>query len=68
LATVPTWVFHGTKDDLEPFERTEQFVKKLKALGSDVKFTSLPGRDHYILDSYENRDIYDWLLQHRRKI
>lgn len=67
VAKVPAWVFHGTKDDLEPFERTEQFVGVLKKLGGEVKFTPLPGRDHFILDTYENREIYDWLLQHKRK-
>jgi predicted peptidase len=67
VAKVPAWVFHGTKDDLEPFERTRQFVEALKKLGAEVKFTALPDRDHYILDTYENQEIYDWLLQHKRK-
>ncbi|MDQ2938108.1 MAG: alpha/beta fold hydrolase [Acidobacteriota bacterium] len=67
IAKVPAWVFHGTKDDLEPFERTQKFVDALKKLGADVKLTPLPGRDHYILDAYENKEIYDWLLQHTRK-
>jgi predicted peptidase len=67
LAKVPAWVFHGTKDDLGPFERTKEFVEALKKLGAEVKFTPLPERDHYILDTYENREIYDWLLQHKRK-
>lgn len=67
VAKVPAWVFHGTKDDLEPFERTKEFVEALKKLGAEVKFTPLPERDHYILDTYENREIYDWLLQHKRK-
>lgn len=67
VAKVPAWVFHGTKDDLEPFERTQQFVEALKKLGAEVKLTPLSGQDHYILDTYENQDIYDWLLQHKRK-
>ena len=67
VAKVPAWVFHGTKDDLEPFERTREFVGVLKKLGAEVKFTPLPDRDHFILDTYENREIYDWLLQHKRK-
>ncbi|MDQ6653768.1 MAG: alpha/beta fold hydrolase [Acidobacteriota bacterium] len=66
IAKVPAWVFHGTKDDLEPFERTQNFVDTLKKSGADVKLTPLPGRDHYILDTYENKEIYDWLLQHKR--
>ena len=66
VAKVPAWVFHGTRDDLEPIERTRGFVEALKKLGAEVKFTPLPDRDHFILDTYENREIYDWLLQHKR--
>jgi predicted peptidase len=67
-AKVPAWVFHGTKDDLEPFERTRQFVEALKKFGGEVKFTPLPDRDHFILDTYENPEIYNWLLQHKRAL
>ena len=67
VAKVPAWVFHGTKDDLEPFERTRQFAEALKKYRAEVKFTPLPDRDHYILDIYENQEIYDWLLQHKRR-
>ena len=66
LKHVPVWAFHGTKDDLAPFERTEQFVNALKAAGGEVKFTPLPDRDHFILEVYENKEIYDWLLQYKR--
>lgn len=67
IAKVPSWVFHGTKDDLAPFERTEKFVETLKKLGADVKLTPLPERDHFILDAYENKEIYDWLLKYKKK-
>jgi predicted peptidase len=68
VAKVPAWVFHGTKDHLSPFERTKHFVEALKKQGAEVKFTPLPERDHFILDTYENHEIYDWLLQHKRKL
>ncbi|MFN2491994.1 MAG: alpha/beta fold hydrolase [Pyrinomonadaceae bacterium] len=68
IAKVPAWVFHGTKDDLAPFETTRRFVDTLKKIGADVKLTALPERDHFILDVYENKEIYDWLLQHKRKV
>jgi predicted peptidase len=66
IAKVPIWTLHGTKDDLAPFEKTEKFVETLKKLGADVKLTPLPDRDHYILDVYENNDIYDWMLTHKK--
>jgi predicted peptidase len=67
LTNVPIWTFHGTNDDLAPFARTEKFVQELKRVGADVKFTPLPGRDHFILDQYENKAVYDWLLLHTLK-
>jgi predicted peptidase len=66
LKNVPVWTFHGTKDDLAPFASAQQFVEALKREGAEVKFTPLPERDHFILDTYENKEIYDWLLQHKR--
>jgi len=37
-----------------------------KAVGNNVKFTIYPDRDHFILDTYENKDLYNWFLQHKR--
>ena len=36
VAKVPAWVFHGTNDDMEPFERTQQFVAALKKVGAEL--------------------------------
>lgn len=67
IARVPVWAFHGTKDDLAPFARTRDFVDALKKAGAEARFTPLPDRDHFILDTYENKEIYDWLLEHKRR-
>lgn len=66
LKNVPVWVFHGAKDDLVPLSQSEEMVNAIKAVGGDVKFTALPDRDHYILDMYENKQLYEWFLQHRK--
>jgi dipeptidyl aminopeptidase/acylaminoacyl peptidase len=63
---VPVWVFHGAKDDLVPLSQSEDLVNAIKAVGGEVKFTVLPDRDHYILDTYENKQLYEWFLQHRK--
>jgi dipeptidyl aminopeptidase/acylaminoacyl peptidase len=64
---MPVWAFHGAKDDLTPLAESQRMVDALKAAGNnEVKFTILPDRDHYILDTYENKELYDWFLQHRR--
>jgi predicted peptidase len=66
LKDVPVWAFHGAKDDIVPLSESEGLVKAIKAAGGDVKLTLLPDRDHFILDMYENKLLYDWFLQHRR--
>jgi hypothetical protein len=35
-------------------------------LGNDARFTILPDRDHSILDTYQNPELYSWFLQHSR--
>jgi predicted peptidase len=65
LKNMPIWAFHGAKDEIAPISEAEEMVKALKAVGNDVRFSVLPDRDHYILDVYENQELYSWFLQHR---
>ncbi|HTD14123.1 MAG TPA: hypothetical protein VK673_03035 [Chthoniobacterales bacterium] len=44
----------------------EKTANALRALGTSVRFTVLPGRDHGILDTYENEELYWWFLEHAR--
>lgn len=69
LREMPVWVFHGAKDDLVPLGESETMVKALQSLGNrEVKFTFYPDRDHFILDTYENMELYTWFSQHRRSL
>ncbi len=68
LKELPIWVFHGVKDPVVPLKQSEDMVEALKAVGNAVKFTKYPEAQH---DSwtvtYENPELYKWLLQHQRK-
>lgn len=68
LRDVPVWVFHGARDSVVPLRESEAMVKALREEGNRrVRLTVLPERGHGLLDLYgENREIYDWLLRHRR--
>jgi len=66
LKDMPIWVIHGAKDVDVPLSESEQMVNALNAVGANVKFTIYPDRDHFILDTYENKDLYNWFLQHKR--
>jgi len=64
LKGMPIWAFQGAKDSLVPIGGDQELIDALKALGNTVRFTVLPGRDHDILDVYENQELYSWFLEH----
>ena len=66
LAQIPLWLFHGTADTIAPVADTKELAQAIEAAGGHPRFDNLRGRDHYILDVYQRRDIYQWLLQHKR--
>jgi predicted peptidase len=67
LAKLPIWVFHGAKDPVVPLERSEVMVEALKKRESDVKFTVYPEALHDSwTETYENPQLYEWLLKQRR--
>ena len=68
IKDVPVWVFHGAKDMVVPIQRSEEMVEALKKCGGDPSFTVYPEAAH---DSwtvtYNNPEIYSWLLKHKKK-
>lgn len=66
LIEMPTWVFHGAKDDVVPLEASQVVVDALKAVGNPVTFTVYPDADHDSwTETYDNPALYDWFLQHK---
>ena len=64
---LPVWAFHGDKDAAVPMELGQRTVEALKKAGGDVQFTIYPNVEHDSWTAtYENQDLYDWFLQHRR--
>lgn len=67
LKDMPVWAFHGEDDPVVPVDESRRMTDALKRVGGDVTLTIYPGVGH---DSwtrtYDNPDIYDWLLQHTR--
>ena len=68
LKHLPIWVFHGAKDDIVPPSRSEEMVEALRECDGKVRFTLYPDAGHNSWSAaYENPELYDWLLSHRRK-
>jgi predicted peptidase len=68
LAKLPIWVFHGGKDMTVPVERSKEMVEAIKKAGGDIKLTIYPeaGHDSWT-ETYDNPQLYSWLLEHKRR-
>jgi predicted peptidase len=68
LKDIPTWIFHGAKDDTVPPEESQRMYDALKACGGEVRFTLYPEADHLSwVPAYADPALYEWLFQQRRK-
>jgi predicted peptidase len=67
IAHLPTWVFHGAKDEAVPLERSEEMVEAQKGAGAEPKFTVYEDVEHDSwTQTYENPQVYEWLLAQSR--
>ncbi len=69
MKRVPTWVFHGAKDDAVPESESARMVAALKAAGGDVKYTVLPEGGHvdaWVYAYGPEAGLFDWFLKHRK--
>lgn len=65
---MPIWVFHGAKDQVVSPKESEWMVELLKQCGANVRFTLYPEADHDSWTAtYNNPELYEWFLQHRRE-
>ncbi len=63
---LPTWVFHGAKDEVVPISTSEEMVKALRDCGADVRFTVYPEAAHDSwTETYANPELYEWLLSYQ---
>ncbi|WP_229251044.1 dienelactone hydrolase family protein [Emticicia sp. BO119] len=67
LKNIPIWTFHGTEDNVISISETERVVKTLEECKASIKFTRLENEGHSIQHLYENDEIYEWLLQWKRR-
>jgi predicted peptidase len=69
LKSLGVWAFHGGKDPIVPLDESQRMVALLKKIGNqDVKLTVYPeaGHDSWT-ETYNNPDLYEWLLRHERE-
>jgi predicted peptidase len=67
LKDMPIWAFHGAKDSVVPVEESKELVEAINARGGNAKLTIYPDANHDSwTETYNNQEVYDWLLEHRR--
>lgn len=64
---VPTWAFHGAKDEGVPLERSQEMIDAMTKAGGTPKLTIYPdaGHDSWT-ESYNNPELYAWMLAQKR--
>ena len=66
MKDVPVWAFHSENDKIISPTETEKMVNALRKAGGKVRYSKLKGQGHSIHRIYEKREIYEWLLKHRK--
>lgn len=68
LRDMPIWAFHGETDGVVPVAGSRLIVDALRELGSDVRYTELPGTGHNVWDpAYRSPGLAAWLLEQTRQ-
>lgn len=58
----PTFIMHGTRDRLTPFELVEKFVKRSRKLGNVCELESFDGREHSFFNLNVDFDLYQYCV------
>ena len=60
VANVPILMCHGDKDDFVRYEWGETTARRLKSLGANIEFVSIPNAEH-VLTTNEMELVFAWL-------
>ena len=62
------WIFHGQDDDIVPPYFSQQFYRKLKKLGGDVRYTEYPGVKHNSwTNAFKEPELLPWLFSKSKR-
>ena len=69
LRSLGVWAFHGAKDTVVPVGESKKMVDALRKFGHPApKLTIYPNARHDSwTTTYDNAELYRWLLEHQRK-
>jgi predicted peptidase len=65
IGNIPTWIFHGGRDDVVPPEDSRQMIARL---GASAAYTEFPTANHNAWDpTYNTTGVVSWLVKQVRK-
>ena len=67
LKTMPILTYHGTADNVISISETDRVVKALQDCKGNIEYKRLENEGHGIQFLYERPEIYEWMLQWKRK-
>ena len=68
LKDLPTWAFHGDRDDVVPVEGSIAMVKAIRACGGHPRLTIYPDTGHWSWEpAYLDPVLTLWLIEQRRQ-
>lgn len=66
-ALLPTWFFHGERDDVIPVEQPRRIVAAIKRAGGPVRYTEYKGEGHGLSWLVVREDsLIPWIFGQRR--
>ena len=64
---IPVWAFHGDKDNRVPYKNSVKMVEAIQKAGGNAKLTTYAGTGHDSwTKTYNNPDLYKWLLKQKK--
>ena len=69
LRAVPTWIFHGARDNVVPPEQSRRMAAAMRAAdAADARYTEFADADHNSWDpAYATDALWPWLFAQRRR-
>lgn len=66
LRGIPSWIFHGARDDVVPPAQSRRMAEALRDAGADVRYTEFPEANHNSWDpAYATPELWTWLFAQR---
>lgn len=68
LRHIPSWIFHGARDDVIPPDQSRRMAAALRAAGGEVRYTEFSDAAHNSWDAaYAAPGLWDWVFAQRRQ-